>query len=429
MPKYTFRPLDHALATQFPSIHLPYGMADWPTRNVKVDKNSIRGRWGYNTVDRTLDSAVQHIIVYQLKIGSRYTLYLTDTELCKKETGASKTWSFLTEMGSYTGTTQVDAIASDVVTFEAATTLQTDGVEEGDYFVLDEDLTSDEEPDSSWRVIEKVDSETQLTLTANYQKNVTSPGAKDAYIRKVYSTPSNERWWYTIVDDKFCFGNGNTNVQYWAGSNYAAALDSTNAIKARYGVAYSSRLIIADEGSTRDPVMLKWSKKGDPTDWTDSTAGQKQFLETEDIITGLGVVGDTLIVYKRESLVFGHQTGESTAPIIFPDRKLGTGNIAPYSIVHYLGKNAFIGRNNFYEIDTSLNVIPIGTQLKDKFFEIVGETEAEHTWGFVNHEEHELVWIANTSEGQLAFVIDYLTGESSIYEYAHTIYGAGKGAI
>jgi hypothetical protein len=424
---YTFRPLDHALATQYPSIHLPYGMADWPTKNVKVDKNSIRGRWGYNTADRTLDSAVQQVVLFQLKIGSRHTLYLTDTELCRKESDG--TWSFLTEMGSYTGSNQVDAIADDVVTFEAGTTLETDGVEDGDYFVLDEDLTEAEEPDASWRVIEKVDSETQLTLTANYQKNVASPAGKNAYIRKVYSTPSSERWWYAIVDDKFCFGNGDTNVQYWGGANYASALDSTNAVNARYGIAYSTRLIIADEGIVRDPVMLKWSKKGDPTDWTDSSAGQKQFLETEDIITGLGTVGDTLVVYKKESIVFGNQTGESVAPIIFPDIKRGTGNIAPYSILHYLGKNAFLGRNNFYEIDTSLNIVPIGTQLKDKLFEIVGETEAENTWGFVNHEEHELVWLANTSEGQLAFTIDYHTGESSIYEYAHTIYGAGKGAV
>ncbi len=432
--KFFVRPMQHALASQYSSIDLPYQMADWPTKNIKVNQHSIRNRWGYDTTHRDLGTGVnvQNVAIYQQKDGTRFTLYLTDTDLCAKETAADKTWSFKTPTDLYTGGAQVDSIDAStklIVTFEGGATVSTDGAAAGDYFILYEDSSAGTvELDTSWRAIASVDSETQVTLSTAYEKAVTSPGAKNARIRKVYTTPTNERWTYAMLDDKFYFTNGNTHVQVWNGSNYATDLDSTNATKARYCIEYTNRLVIADCNSTRDPLMLKWSAINDPTDWTSSDAGQKQFLETEDYITGLGKVGNSLVVYKRESIIFGNKTGTATAPFIFPNHKMGVGCIAPYSILHFMGTNAFLGRDNFYLINGD-EPIPAGGQIKDKFFEVVDETEAEHVWGFVNYKEHELVWVANSSEGQLAFVIDYETGEQAVYDFAHTLSGGGRGAL
>ena len=93
---------------------------------------------------------------------------------------------------TYTGTSQVDEIDAStkkVVTFEAATTLVTDETAEtiavGDMFILEEDYATEGGTGlTSWREIESIDSETQLTLVTAYEDAVTSPGAKDARIRE-----------------------------------------------------------------------------------------------------------------------------------------------------------------------------------------------------------------------------------------------------
>ena len=441
--RYFIRPLEHGMSSEAPALNLPYQISP-SVVNCKIDQRSVQNRPGYDTQNRELGSKVYGIDIFQVAGGTRYTLYLTAADLIYKETGTSDTWSFKTETGSYTGTTQVDEIDAStkkVVTFEAGTTLQTDGVAAtgGDYFVLNEDLTDSgqREPDAAWRLIASVDSQTQLTLSAAYQKAVASPGGKNALIRKVYTMPSNERWSWAIVDDKFCFTNGNTDVQYWSGANYASALDSTYATKARYCIEYANRLVLADihVSGIRNPYRVKWSGEGDPTAMdvgADATGGSADMLRTDDYITGLGRVGQGLVVYKRNALVFANETGVSTAPIEFPIVREGIGCIAPYSIVHVRGTNVFLGRDDFYQIDRN-DAIPIGgsneSRMKHRFFDMVSDTEACYTWGGTNINTNTVHWFTNTSEGYRCFTWNYITGEWTEDEFAHEVSCIGKGAL
>jgi len=187
-------------------------------------------------------------------------------------------------------------------------------------------------------------------------------------------------------------------------------------------------LVIADYGSTRDPVGIAWSKEGDSTDWTDSTSGSATELESKDFITGLGRVGANLVVYKRDSILIGNRTGLSSSPITFPRQRRGIGCVAPYSIVDVMGTNVFIGRNDFYAIDGD-RAVSIGEKVKDRFFDIVGRTEVEKVFGFENNITNEVTWIANTSEGKLAFSWDYKIREWNIYEFADDLTAAGKGGL
>jgi len=246
----------------------------------------------------------------------------------------------------------------------------------------------------------------------------------------IYSVPSNERWTYAMVGDKFCFGNGDVPVQYYAGSGYAADLDATNANKARYMIEYADRLVIADYGTTRDPVGIAWSKNGDPTDWTDSTAGSTQLLQTSDFITGLGKVGASLFVYKTDSIVIGNRTGNAEAPIEFSRYMPGIGMPAPYSLIEFMGTNAFVGRNDFYVIEGGMP-IPLDSlgRMRIKFFDIVGETEIKEVCGFHNNLSNELIWISNTDDGRLAFAYNYKVREWNIYEYTDSILSIGKGEV
>jgi hypothetical protein len=116
----------------------------------------------------------------------------------------------------------------------------------------------------------------------------------------------------------------------------------------------------------------------------------------------------------------------------FPSEKRGVGCIAPYSIVPVMGTNVFLGRDDFYIINGN-RAEPVDggreTKIRQKFFEIVGKTEAENVWGFENYLENEIIWIANTTEGKFGFVWDYKTNEWVVYQYQADVSGAGRGAI
>lgn len=428
--RYFYRPLENSLSTDYPEFNVPFSMATWPTKNIKVNQHSIKKRWGYGTADKDLGDGVdvQQIAIYRLKDGtSPYTMYLTDTDLIKRETSGSNTWSYKTT--TYT-TGSVINITTDTVT-GSGTSWYTSGLAAGDKFILDTDHSSAVEEDANWAEILTVDANgTEIVLTGSYSG--TTGAMSETYKgRMVYSTPTDERWSYTIVGDKFCFTNGNTNVQYWdGGSGYAADLDTSHAINARYCIEYANRLIIADYGTSRDPLGLAWSGENDPTEFnpgTDNTAGSIQFLETKDFITGLGRVGAVLLVYKRDSIIFGNRTGIATGPFNFPRTRKGIGCVAPHSIIDFMGTNAFIGRDDFYVIDAEFPR-PIGERIRDKFFAIVGYTELEKVWGFLDQVNNELIWVANTSEGKYAFVWNYRLNQWTSYEFGHDIVIGGQGA-
>ena len=424
--RYVIQPLQHGLVTNFPSLHTPGGYTP-DIQNVKVDQHSIKSRFGLSTANRDLGSGldVKNIILYQTIAGSRYTVYLTDTNICEKKTGASETWKYITET-YVTGT--VTNITTTVVT-GSNTSWDTSGLAAGDKFILDTDHSTNIEEDSTWAEILTVDNATQITLTASY--GGTTGGMSESYKgRLVYSIPLNERWSHAIVDDKLCFGNGNVNVQYWTGSGYATSLDSTYAVKARYMIEYANRLILGDYGVTRNPLGIRTSANGDPTKFSteDTTAVDYDFLETDDVLSGFGKSGTYLVVFKRESVIVGSKTGKATDPLIFPTQRKGVGCIAPHSIAHGLGTCMFLGNNDFYYMDGNFPRQLSKDKARYKFFDIVSPTEAEKTFGFANLLENEIQWIANTSSGKFAFVLNLNNDEWTVFEYGVDIVGSGKGA-
>jgi len=450
--KYTIR-LDKGLNYTSPALYTPPGSMLYPSKNVRIDQNSAKKRWGYHTAHRSMGTGidVQIIADYQLKTGTaatRHTLYLTRDllttpavivgDLCAKKTGTNETFKYITEMGDYNTTIEsITDATNSVVTAKSGTTFSTDGIEAGDYFVLDTTDLADvnKEVDTSWMAIKTVDSETQLTLVGNYATNGTTSADFDpdesALIRKTFKVPANERYAWAIVGDKFCFTSGGDDVKYWDGgaATYAVNLETalTVARQARYCIEFANRLIIADYGTTRDPLGLAWSKEGDPTNWTASSAGAMAFLQSADFITGLGKIGTSLFVYKQDSYHVGNRTGNTFVPIEFPVHKLGVGLFAPYSLVHFMGTNAFLGKDNFYAI---VGIFPqaIGDEIRQFFFDEVTQANAENVWGFVNEIEHELHWIATTTTyGQLDFVYNWFEKKWYIHDYNDTITGFGKG--
>ena len=243
-----------------------------------------------------------------------------------------------------------------------------------------------------------------------------------------YTVPTGERWTWCIANHLFIFTNGYDNIQYWDGGVGDAA--ELKAVPAKYCIPYANRLFIAYYGATPDPLGIAWSKEGDPTDWTDSTSGAGVLIETKDFITGLGVVGASLVIYKTDSIAFGHRTGDAVTPISLPHtrERRGIGCVAPYSIIDFMGTNAFIGRNDFYAIEGDYPVA-IGEKMRDKFFDIIDLDDIEEVYGWENNITNELCWTANTNEGRLIFAWDYKLREWNVYDFAADFIMAGKGEI
>lgn len=513
---YLIRPMQHGVSTEGTDFNLPFPYGSWGSKNFRIFQSNPRKRWGYDTADRTGFTGLQQVAIFTKVTGlTRYTLYLTDTDLCEKEAASGKTWSYKTKTITYD--TLVESIVTNVVTLSSSEDPATDGVVDGNLFILGDDFTSDEEPhrvvpfdtgddvtgdtpqiddtvtaangatgkikiidvtsgtfaggnaagdlilttcSGEWvddDVLTFTDKETAAvngTSTATWSTiasasdaahtitlDDTYPGSKGTgwsggsrktcYIRQAYTTPVDERWWYAIVNDTFCFGNGDTAVQKYTGSNYSSDLETGAAFatKARHGIEFANRLVLADCGIVRNPQMVRWSANGVPTDWSVSaTAGSTTFLDTKDFITGLGKVGGNLIVYFRNGIRPGYKSGIATAPIQFSIYRGGVGSVAQNGLIEANGTNYFIGRKDIYEM-VSDRPMPIGKGIKDKFFTITGHTDVERTIGFELDLINRVCWIANTTEGRLGFAYDYEKKEWDIYQWGNDIVGFGLGGI
>jgi hypothetical protein len=420
VPRQVFqiRPVEHGISTENPPLFIEPSFTPWIS-NCRCDRGAVEKRGGYSLA-LGIGRPVYGTYIFQLIDGSRYTLYLTDTDLCQRETGGI---SYKTN--SYTAGSIASITGAAVV---GGSTAWLANVTAGDKFIVNADDSTTAEPDANWATVQSVGSDTGITLTGSYT-GATTTGAYR--IRKVYSLPSNERWQTAVVNNTFCFTNGNVNVQRYTGAGNAADLDSTNATRARFCMEFANRLFLADMylSGVRQPLTIKWSKEGDPTEWTDSTSGEADILETDDFITGMARVGANLLVFKRESLHFYSRTGDATSPVEKTVERRGIGNIAPYSIADFLGTCAFLGRDDFYMINGD-QAESIGEAVRHKFFDMVSPTEAQNTWAYTNPDEHEIMWFVRTAEyGNIVLTFNYVHNEWYSYRFNDEIISIGRGAI
>ena len=218
------RPIEHGVALNKPGLSLDPLQSRWAL-NGRIDKGAFRKRNGYLTYKSPGDT-VLGIDVFQLLVGTRFSMFLTDKNVCVDETGTGHTFTYINQ--KYTTGTVASMDGTKTIITGNGTTWNTTNLTVGDKFIINADWTTDEEPDTNWATIASIDGVTQITLSAAY----TGASTSGAYtIRKLYSVPTNERWTWTILNNKFLFTNGAVNVQSWTGSGAATDLHATYATK------------------------------------------------------------------------------------------------------------------------------------------------------------------------------------------------------
>lgn len=107
-------------------------------------------------------------------------------------------------------------------------------------------------------------------------------------------------------------------------------------------------------GSMINPARVRWSKSGDPTNWTDFTSGFEDIQDIEDQISGYATLGQNGFVFRTNGITVMTPTGIGLAPFTIENFSIGPtgiGNAYPYSLAVYGSFCIFVGLDDVYYFD------------------------------------------------------------------------------
>lgn len=164
-------------------------------------------------------------------------------------------------------------------------------------------------------------------------------------------------------------------------------------------VSPEDRYIIAmgaHDGSDSDPMLIRWSSQNDYNDWTPTTtntAGDKRLSEGNLVITGVSSRGQIII------------STDTTIYAMFPDsefvfgfKTLGIGGcISPNGMVEYNGVVYWIGSNNFYMYDGTIQVMTC--DVRQYVFDSLNALQSYKVFAWVNSTWNEIWYFYQDTSG------------------------------
>jgi hypothetical protein len=118
------------------------------------------------------------------------------------------------------------------------------------------------------------------------------------------------------------------------------------------------------------PQRLWWSANGLPAQWdptANTNAGENDFLDVPDLITGLFTIGVSGYVFRSNGITFFTPSGNGLAPFQFDHlwaSDHGIGNVYQWSISAYGSIGCFISTEQIYQMGVS-SFDPIGGKARD----------------------------------------------------------------
>lgn len=173
--------------------------------------------------------------------------------------------------------------------------------------------------------------------------------------------------------------------------------DSATNLQAQCIENYKGFVFLANttEDSKLYPSRLRWSQWQNPRLWhnNEDGSGMAGYVDCDDTsgkIYAIKKLGDYLFVYKEDGILVISYTGGDT---IF-EKSVVTSKaclIAPNAIVELPHAHIFVGTDDIYYFDGS-TATPIGTPIKDFFFNKVDPQKLLQIYGYYNEDSGDVVF-------------------------------------
>lgn len=235
----------------------------------------------------------------------------------------------------------------------------------------------------------------------------------------------------TITEGSFCdFENflnevyitNNTDVPFkWAGSGNGAAMTvPTNLTKAKFVKQFNNYLFLANVtvNSVVHQSRIYWSNIKNTGTWTATDFIEIAKDDGQDI-TGIKVLSDRLVIYKRRSIYNLFFTGDSDIPFILPGggkSNSDVGCVSPFSIQELKNGHIFLSYDGWYFYDGN-NSYKISDKITTSFLE-TNTTRLEQARSLVQKSKNRYMCALpsnGATENDLVFVFDILNNSWSIY--------------
>ncbi len=338
------------------------------SRDVYLDDQEITTRKGcLKHISTQLSGAILHQYIYKKFTGSWYYILFTPKDIYHYDQSASIV-NFITPKYS-TGT--VDVTNGSAVVAGNGTTWSTN-VKAGDYLRLGglNDVSA------VWYEIQSVDSDTQVTLTANYTETTQSSQAYT--IRKVFTTEDSDTWRCDQFTDS-SLGDimvatnsggsaGTEKMVYWDGSNQVQEVSGGYVCKDV--ITFKGRVIAVNtyEGGAWQTQRYRWSDVADVT-----TYGATAFQDIVD--TPGGFVGGIKLENSNYLVLFKDDSK-------FLIRWIGGDYVFEYELINTIGSNA----PHSIEVVPNIGVTYYGSDLKFHIYNGLNDTDiSSDIWNFINN--------------------------------------------
>lgn len=196
-----------------------------------------------------------------------------------------------------------------------------------------------------------------------------------------------------------------------SGDMAALATTGTAPANSHFVASFGDRAVLAR--TTANSQLIQWCISGNVLNWSGVGSGSVSLVDSkkgEDAIMGLQVHGDTLVVYRRESVWVGRRTGQPSPAFQWQYRH-GTGVLAEQTVANAgaLG-DFYLGRDDVYLYHPRMaEPQRVGTPISNDIFDNLNRTGSETHHGHFNEDRQEY-WLFTSKTGESfptsAYVLD-----------------------
>lgn len=233
-----------------------------------------------------------------------------------------------------------------------------------------------------------------------------------------YTTPSEQKWRFTLFGDVLIGANGDSKLQGWTlGTSTAWADLDAAAPTARY-VTVVRDFVVTGYTSSTDSQKVQWSAINNEAEWTSTASNQADYQVIPDGGAVQGITGGEFGIVLMEKSIYRMSYVGTPAIFQFDNISRNLGCFEPNSIVQYQGITYWLGDDGFYACDGT-NVVGIGTEKVDRyFFADLDESYAYKMSATVDPIKNLVIW-AYPSSGSNGAVDSLMIYNFEIKRWSH----------